>query len=306
MLGLSGGGYDGLFKSVLLKVFFVGIGYTFLLRAHEWAPMVLSSFMQVGEAVSGAPLNPGEVFVQGGRLAWTMIEKVGLYAWASQPAGAFIAYCAALMVILAFGYIAIELAITLVESYVVTGVGVFLLAFLPFRGTAGITERYFGYVIAVGLKLFMLYALIGAGMQIAPTLAEMVANAPAVDVMLPWRVAFGAVLFGALAFSAGKLASSLALGAVSMGFGDILSVSREAIQGAMIAAAAPAGGAAALGAVKGLYGIAKAGAQERGGGVRGMIGGAADAGMAFSQEALRSQAPRMLYSSERLKAKGGS
>src|SRR6266508_4388826 len=57
---------------------------------------------------------------------------------------------AAFGVLFAFLLIALQLLFTLIESYIVTGAGVFLLGFAAFRGTATISERYLGYVVAVG------------------------------------------------------------------------------------------------------------------------------------------------------------
>ena len=106
---------------------------------------------------------------------------------------------AALLVIFAFGIIAIEMAITLIESYILTGAGVFMLGFAAFRGTASISERYLSFTIGVGLKLFVIYLLVGAGALLAPMWAELVTETTMLDYKVPFTIAFAALMYAAVA-----------------------------------------------------------------------------------------------------------
>src|SRR6202011_6063043 len=69
----------------------------------------------------------------------------------------------ALGVVIAFAIIAGQLLITLIESYIVIGAGVFMLGFTGSRWTLVFGEKYVGYAVSVGIKLFMLELIVGLG-----------------------------------------------------------------------------------------------------------------------------------------------
>ena len=58
----------------------------------------------------------------------------------------------------------------LVESYVVVGAGFIFLGFGGSRWTAPYVERYIALAVAVGVKLMVLYMLIGAGMTLSASM----------------------------------------------------------------------------------------------------------------------------------------
>ena len=72
-----------------------------------------------------------------------------------------------MIVIVAYAIIAAQLLVALVESYIVIGGGILLLGFSGSRWTKFFSERYLSYVASVGVKLFVLYLIMGIGMSIA-------------------------------------------------------------------------------------------------------------------------------------------
>ena len=150
----------GLFR----KILWIGFMYAVLLFSHEWIPAVVSSFMEAGAQASGVTaLNPGEVFNQGLGLAGSLLANLTTLSLLFNPTSTLTGIGAAWILFLSFTFIAIMMAYTLMESYVVIGAGVFLLGFGAFRGTVNISEKYLSYVVSVGIKLFVIYLMIGAG-----------------------------------------------------------------------------------------------------------------------------------------------
>ncbi len=86
----------------------------------------------------------------------------------------------ALIVVVAFATIAAQLPVAR-ESFIVMGAGILLIGFSGSRWTKFFTERYLSYVASVGVKLFVLYLIMGAGVSIA---ARWV---PVMDQTLPAR-----------------------------------------------------------------------------------------------------------------------
>src|SRR5260370_10141870 len=83
------------------------------------------------------------------------------------PAMAMFGALAALIIALAYVAIAAQLVLVLIESYVVLGGGVLFLGFSAFRGTAAFAENLIAYTFGVGIKVFLLYLIVGLGSQIA-------------------------------------------------------------------------------------------------------------------------------------------
>lgn len=52
----------------------------------------------------------------------------------------------------------------MVESFIVIGPGILFLGFAGSRWTKFFTERYLSYLASVGVKLFVLYLIMGVGM----------------------------------------------------------------------------------------------------------------------------------------------
>ena len=72
-------------------------------------------------------------------------------------------FCA-VVIFIAYLAIAIQFVVAMVESYLVIGAGVIFLGFGGSRWTAAYVERYIAYAVSVGMKILVLYLLVGAGM----------------------------------------------------------------------------------------------------------------------------------------------
>src|SRR5262249_11869292 len=132
----------GLFR----KILWIGFMYAILLNAQTWIPAVISSFVQAGREASGIRgLNPAEIFIEGLGLTGSLLATLSnlVFFWKAPAIAASL--FAAVVVFFSFCFISIQMALALVEAYIVTGGGVFLLGFGAFRGTTQISERYLSY-----------------------------------------------------------------------------------------------------------------------------------------------------------------
>lgn len=153
-------GEETVLVSLLRKVVILFFFYTVLLFAPTWMPMIIASFTEAGEAATGiADLNPGTVFTQGIQVAWTMFKTTARYfladlipSWLVGPP---------MIVFLSFVVVTAKMLMTLVESYIILGGGVLLLGFGGSRWTVSFTEGYILYAVRVGIKLFVIYLLVG-------------------------------------------------------------------------------------------------------------------------------------------------
>jgi type IV secretion system protein TrbL len=128
---------------------------------------------------------------------------------------------ASVFIILGYGLIAVQLLITLVESYLIIGGGALMLGFSGSRWTHNLSEKYFGYAISIGVKLFTIYLIIGFGDSFTQALKDTIAAAYAAH---PEGPSFGdylgvggaSLFYGVTGYMAPGLAGSMLNGTVAM------------------------------------------------------------------------------------------
>ena len=160
----------------------------------------MTSFVTAGQTAAGvAELNPTEVLELGLDLYGAMMEQVMGLGMLLEPAASFAAVWGGLIILVAFGVIAAQLVILLIESYIAVTAGVFFLGFAAFRGTASFTDRYLVWAVGVGVRLFLIYLIIGIGMGVAETWAVYLGDLGALDYFAAFRVVMGALVFALVA-----------------------------------------------------------------------------------------------------------
>lgn len=226
----------------------LGFFYALLLFSGKWLPDIIASFVKIGSAAcstsggSCASLTPDGVLVFGYKLALAMIGQALGMAKITEPTTLLILLFVifiAMLVLFSFLIVAGQLLITLIESYLVIGGGVILLGFGGSRWTSDMASSYLKSAVGTGVKILMLYLIIGAGQTIFSDL-KIVNTAIAIDLITQSASLFvQAFIYAFLAWSAPSLASSILSGAPSSTLGGVI--------GAGITAGAAMAGAAGVG-----------------------------------------------------------
>lgn len=290
----------------LFKVMSLSFFAMLLIKAPEWIPAIVNSFKAAGAGVGGASvLSPSAVFDQGLQVASSLMQFsndaapstggmiINTLTSSGQGLGKFmlssiIVGVASVFIILGYGLIAVQLLITLVESYLIIGGGALMLGFSGSRWTHNLSEKYFGYAISIGVKLFTIYLIIGFGDSFTQALKDTIAASYAAH---PEGPSFGdylgvggaSLFYGVTGYMAPGLAGSMLNGTVAMSL-QSAGTAAGMVGGAPVAAglAASAAGARALGLAGGAMGalmpVQKAagaiGGSSGGVGFRGGISGA--------------------------------
>ncbi len=192
---------------ILRKVVTLMFLYTVLLLAPTWVPMIIGSFVRAGQEASGfEALDPSNVVQQGIDVAVGMFDSIdSVLALLEAPWWLFIA---PIFVVLSFTVIAGILLMTLIESYIVIGGGILLLGFAGSRWTVSFAEGYLVYAVRVGVKLFVLYLLIGIGMSLPETwLSEEFSLLP--NPRHFFEVMGGAIIFAMIVWRVPQFAASM-------------------------------------------------------------------------------------------------
>jgi type IV secretion system protein TrbL len=296
--------FHSLASTLVRKIMWIGIFYALLMSPFVsfggngptfWIRSIIDSFGILGQRAAGtANLSPSGVLTTGSNIAgnlWNAASNAGFFL---HPGPAFALTLATFTTFLAYVIITIQYVAALVESYIVIMAGFIFLGFGGSRWTTPYVERYVGLAVSIGIKLMVLYLLIGVGMQLSgqpgpPPTGWMGAAAQVAQSQQPAMTAFdimgACVIFMALTWMSPKLISSVIGGSPAFSGGDLLSPPIQvAAGGATVGALAFAGvgslvaaGRVGLSAVREATSFAGKSLSSRGGG-SGSSGPAALAG----------------------------
>src|SRR5712691_11857420 len=233
----------GVVTALLRKVLAVGFFYALLLNGRTWIRAVIQGFSQAGTAASGvADLSPTGVFDQGLALANKILNTVeGLGILEKGVFPSLVTAFTALVVVVSFAIIAAQLLVALVESFIVIGAGILFIGFSGARWTKFFTERYLSYVASVGVKLFVLYLIMGVGMSIAARWVSVLEHGGFSPIPF-FYVMGGSLVFLFLTWHIPSVAAAAMIGTVHLSLADVY-------HPAMLAGRGGAAGLAAAGAL---------------------------------------------------------
>ena len=287
-----------------LKISSIFFFYTIVSYAPTWMPLITSSFMQMGQGIGGASAasaTPSGVMSE----AFSVISSLWT-VFNAQPSGldhiganvliAFIIAITSVLAFIGFGLVALQLLMTLIEMYLVGGAGLVMLGFTGSGMTSSFGEKYIGYMISVGIKLLVIYAIVGLGSSLINDEITYINQWTTSTQILPpmdlLSVGVTMLIYGVIGMQVPGMAGSLMNGSPSMSLGNVAGGAAAIAGGVMAAGAAAVAGAA--GAAQGLSRMAEmVGAGVGGGGAAGLggIGGADNLAAMSSMASPASGAP---------------
>jgi type IV secretion system protein TrbL len=257
---------DDVTARLVKKTLYVGF-FAFLVgNFHALTLIVLKSFSGLGLKASGAAMS-SEDFLRPGKLAALGVSSCKPILEAASQLGGFpgffenivqivILLAVALLVIVAFFVIAVQIFVVLIEFKLTTLAGFVLVPFALFGRTAFLAERVLGNVIASGVKVMVLAVIVGIGSSLFSEFTSASSGQPTLEEILAMALA-ALTLLGLSIFGPG-IASGLVSGAPQLGLGAAvgtgLTVAGMAMVGAGAAQMAAGGGASLASAAAGAGG----------------------------------------------------
>src|SRR5216684_1606887 len=278
LLAIEKADFQALTAAIVRKIMWIGIFYAILLYGVTpggggWIPAIMDSFHILGQNASAVgPLGPSAIVGFGVNMSVDLLSSLKgadfLTGFSSSMA---LVFCAVLIFI-AYLAIAIQFVVAMVESYLVIGAGVIFLGFGGSRWTAAYVERYIAYAVSVGMKILVLYLLVGAGMTLSQGWIAVAQNAAASPdpARTGFDLAAAAVMFLCVCWMSPKISSAMLGGVASMSGGDLagvgMGVGMAAVGAGVLATGYAARGSDALSKVKEAV---SAGSRGSGGGSNG-------------------------------------
>src|SRR5207247_2645805 len=116
------------------------------------------------EAAGTGPMSPGDIFMRGVKIAAALLASTSEAGMLVNIASSLVLSFSALVTFVCFALIAGNLLLTLVESYILISAGVFFLGFGGSNLMVPYVERFFALSISIGVKILLLYLIIGTGL----------------------------------------------------------------------------------------------------------------------------------------------
>lgn len=264
--------FTGLFLSLIKKLLVISFFYAVLINGQVWIPAIVNSFAQLGATAAGVPLaqNPSDIMTQGIQIVSDLFTKVSATDLLTQPGGAITTILAACIVLASYIIITLHYVVTKLETIIVMSAGYIFLGFGGSRWTAPYFERYISLVVSTGVRLMLIYLMLGVFKTISnnwiATMNGYTADQPITQI---FPTLMSMLLFAFASWMIPKMAGSIASGTLGMGGGDLVGMAAEigkgvALGAVTVAAAAATGGAGAV-AGGALAATETAGAVEAGG-----------------------------------------
>jgi type IV secretion system protein TrbL len=294
---------EGWIAGFLKKLMTISFFYALLINQSTWFPAIINSFVQIGQQAGGVSgyLNPSSILWTGvqisgailaaclpsattgttaGGILGVIVPGAGAALTAASLIPALVALFCALLIFLAYVVITLTFIMATVESYVVMSAGLIFLGFGASRWTVPYTERYISLVVSTGVRLMVLYMIIGLGQTLSNTWVQEASQIALSTAGLQslFGLLASVIVFMALAWQVPKLASSVLQGSLQMGSSDLIA---PAMSAAVVAGTIGAVATAGVGAVAGGVGLLGAGGAAAAGGGAGAAGGASGAGGSF-------------------------
>jgi len=254
---------DQVLVPIIRKALYVGI---FAWLIHNWPSLTKDfgdTFLQLGAKAGGSQVDatvlsdPGRIADQGLVTATPMMQAVRDL---SGPRGFFVNFpeilllsLSVLVVIVAFFFIAVQMAMALLTFKLGTLVAYILLPFSLMTHTTFIAERPLGWVVTAGVRFMLLTLVVGLGQSM---FGRLQIDPDQVTVRMALDIALGAIVLLVLALTASRLATDLATGTPRLGALDAgVALSGTVLAGALVTrqtvtAMRQAAGAARFAAVK--------------------------------------------------------
>jgi type IV secretion system protein TrbL len=240
---LEGDSLQSFAAFVAKKVLLIGFFWYVVSNAGYLLDTIIDSFELVGAAAGGiapASLAPTYIAGLGVDALSSILGSLGTWGALANPGTAFFAALAAFAILVSMVIVAAHVLITKIEAALVMGVSVLMLAFSVLQFSRDFMGKVIGYAFSVGIRLMMLYFVLGIGMQKAILwTAELkkvfITGQYEAALTLMADIAAGSIVFCLIAWIVPRLAAALLSGGVQLSASDLTSAVRNGVSGAMTA-----------------------------------------------------------------------
>ena len=186
----------------VLKFALIAFLLAVLTAFATWIPPIVNGFVFAGEHAVGRGLtSPSDVVEIGRETAAQVLQQLSLGVMLRDPVMGIIAALSAVLIAVSYIWIAAQLVLVMVEGYIVVlGGGVLFFGFAASRWTAAFAENLLAYAVAIGVRMFLLYLVVGVGADVARSWIPLIQGSDFFGPASPLlEVMGGAIIFAIIA-----------------------------------------------------------------------------------------------------------
>jgi len=258
MVAVHDGSMETFVKEIVIRILFIGFFFTLLTNGASWVNAIISTFTTLGAAAGGIPVNglsPDRIL----DIATDMMKRSTFNFSILNPLDSVALIVAASIAFISLLLIAGNLALVLIEFYIVGYGGILVLALGGSRWTSDYAIAYLKYAFSIGMRLFIFYVLAGIGFSV---IEGYIASDLLIDnINQFWSLAGFSVILCYVSSKAPDAISGLLNGVTTQASVSVASAARTA---AATAAAASSGGASAVGGAAAVGQAFRLGSQQSG------------------------------------------
>lgn len=175
---------DDLAAKFLLKFTLMAVMLTVITAVTTWVPPILNGFIAAGEAAVGVngTTSASDIVDLGRAASMSVLSQLSLSVFYKDPAIVIWAALGSFALYAAFAIVAAQVILVTIEAAIVVyGAMPLFLSFAGSRWTASLADHALSYVVYIGVKMFLLYLIVGAAIAVARnwvTLIQTVTPAP--------------------------------------------------------------------------------------------------------------------------------
>lgn len=247
---------NGFFRHFVKKVLYIG-AFTYIIQDYaDLASVIYETFAQFGikaggSAIAGADLlKPGKIAAVGLDAGKPLMDYIGTFqgTWDVLANLHVIMFMMVIwfIVVLAFGIIAIQLFMCIVEFKVSTLCGFVLVPFAMWNKSSFLAEKVLGHVFSSGIKVLVIGLVIGIGSTIFKDITTTFTSSSTIGWNEAASLALAALTLTMLSIFAPSIASGIVSGGPQLGAGAAVGTA-AAVGGAAYGAFAAGRGAFNMG-----------------------------------------------------------
>lgn len=163
---------------------YLNVFYLFISQYDQLLPLIINSFraagIYMGSKASGYALstNPGDIINIGVSIASKILNAAKNHTSLANIGLSLIAVASAGVVLYCFGVVAIELILIDIGSRIILSACIFLLAFAGSTWTREYAEHYVHAFFHIGVKMLIVYILVGLGAGLTKNWTQILDNLP--------------------------------------------------------------------------------------------------------------------------------
>ena len=163
---------DDLAAKFLLKFTLMAVMLTVVTAVTTWVPPIINGFIAAGEAAVGVhgTASASDIVDIGRSASMSVLSQLSFSVFMKDPAIVIWSALASFVLFVSFAIVAAQVILVTIEAAIVVyGAMPLFLSFAGSRWTAALADHALSYAVYVGVKMFLLYLIVGAGIAVART-----------------------------------------------------------------------------------------------------------------------------------------